>query len=298
MERDIVRMRQFCVKRYESGWSGNEIARELQIPRRTAYEWIKRYVGKEEFSNRPTRVKESFTDERTKKYVLRLREKFNWGPAKVEGFIRVNRPEGIIPLDHNKIYNLFVEAGVNNKLDYIRCTWGKKRFAREHSNTTWQTDFKLLDNDNWICTYLDDHSRFITNGKEFSENPTTEIALEILLKAGKKYGFPEQVLTDQGSEFFCAPKTGKEQGISQFTLTLNELGIQHIVASKRRPTTCGKIEAFHKGVQLEAPSIGLNYKQYLKYWNYKRPHQEIKYQYPATLYFKDFKNNTSASNLR
>lgn len=122
MGKDIVKMRQFCVRKYECGWSGNEIARELQIPRRTAYEWIKRYAGKEDFSNRPTRVKESFTDVRTKKYVLKLREKFNWGPAKVEGFIRVNKPEGITPISHNKIYALFVEAGVNNKLDYIRKT--------------------------------------------------------------------------------------------------------------------------------------------------------------------------------
>lgn len=297
MEKDLVKMRKFCVRKYGCGWSGNDIARELQVPRRTVYEWIKKYAGKECLANKPTRVKDNHVDDHTRRYVLRLREKFNWGPSKVEGFIKVNRPEKITPLSHNKIYDLFVEAGVNNKLDYIRRTWGKKRFAREHSNTLWQTDFKLLDNDNWICTYLDDHSRFVTNGKEFSENPTTEIALEIFMKASKKYGFPEQVLTDQGSEFYCAPKIGKKQGISTFTQTLNELGIQHIIASKRRPTTTGKIEAFHKGIQLEAPSIGLNYKKYLKYWNYKRPHQEIKYQFPATLYFKDFKNNISASNL-
>lgn len=296
MKRDIIKMRKFCVRKYDSGWSGNDIARELQLPRSTVYEWIKKYISKEDFTNKPTRVKDNLIDDNTRCYVLKLREKFNWGPSKVEGFIKVNKPDGIIPLSHNKIYALFVEAGVNNKLDYIRRTWGKKRFAREHSNTLWQTDFKLLDNDNWICTYLDDHSRFITKGKEFSENPTTEIALEIFMKAGKKYGFPEQVLTDQGSEFYCAPKVGKEQGISMFAQTLNALGIQHIVASKRRPTTVGKLEAFHKGVQLEAPSIGLNYQQYLKYWNYKRPHQEINYQYPATLYFKDFKNKNSLDN--
>ncbi len=289
MERDIVQMRKFCIRKYKSGWSGDRIASELQKPRSTVYDWISRYDEKSDFANMPTRIKDNCVDVYTKRYVLRLREKFNWGPSKIEGFIRVNRPEGVVPLSHNKIYTVFVEVGVNNKLDYIRKTWGKKKFAREHSNTMWQTDFKLLDNDNWICTYLDDHSRFITHGREFSENPSTEIALEIFMKASKKYGFPEQVLTDQGSEFYCTPKTGKEQGITRFTKTLNELGIQHIVASKRRPTTTGKIEAFHKGVQLEAPSIGMNYKQYLSYWNNQRPHQEIGYQYPATLYFKDFK---------
>ncbi|MBI4155535.1 hypothetical protein HY498_05635, partial [Candidatus Woesearchaeota archaeon] len=51
----------------------------------------------------------------------------------------------------------------------------------------------------------------------------------------------------------------------------------------------GKIEAFHKGIQCEAPKIGLNYKRYIRYWNNQRPHQELKYKFPKDVYFKDFK---------
>lgn len=54
MERDIVRMREFCIRKYKSGWGGNEIARELQIPRRTAYDWINRYSERSNLANRPT----------------------------------------------------------------------------------------------------------------------------------------------------------------------------------------------------------------------------------------------------
>jgi len=63
MERDIVRMREFCIRKYKLGWSGDRIASELQKPRSTIYDWISRYDEKSDFSNRPTRVKEDCVDE-------------------------------------------------------------------------------------------------------------------------------------------------------------------------------------------------------------------------------------------
>src|SRR3989344_1400697 len=261
MEESLIRKRAYAIRRYKQGWSGNQIARELQKPRSTIYEWVNKYPNydKEQLYDKPRGRIRMSVDKRTRVYVIRLREKWNWGPVKIQGYIRVYAPHNIQRIGHNKIYSILVEEGLNMPLDFVRKTWGTKRFCRLYSNSLWQTDFKLLDNDNWICTYLDDHSRFLTKGKEFSENPTGEIALEIFMKAGKKYGFPEQVLTDQGTEFYDAPKKGKKQGISKFTRTLNELGVKHIVASKRRPTTIGKLESFHRGVQHEAPKIGLNY---------------------------------------
>ena len=290
MERELIKMRQFALRKAQQGWSGNKIAEELHIPRRTAYAWLVKYRSCEEaqLANHPTRVKIP-VETKTRKEIIRLREKWNWGPNKIEGYIRAQKPHGIDPIGHKKIHALLVEEDLNRPIDYVRTTWGTRRFCRLHSNSLWQTDFKLLDNDNWICTYLDDHSRFILRGKEFTDNPTGEIALEILKKATTHYGVPEAILTDQGTEFYCAPAKGKDHGISTYTQTLLEWGISHIVASKRRPTTIGKIEAFHKGVQYEAPDIGLTFKNYIPYWNNRRPHQELHYQYPREVYFKDFK---------
>lgn len=292
MERDVIKMRGFAIKKYREGWSGNRIAKELQIPKRTAYSWVSKYQNcdKQGLSNKPLGRNTMIVDNKTRRYIIRLREKWDWGPAKIEGYLREYGPEDIDRISHNKIYSILVEEGLNLPIDFVRKTWGKKRFCRLHSNSLWQTDFKLLDNDNWICTYIDDHSRFIPGGKEFSENITGEIALEILEKAGKKYGFPEQILTDQGTEFYDAPAKGRKQGITYFTKRLIELGIQHIIASKRRPTTIGKLEAFHKGVQYEALKLELDYKRYVRYWNNQRPHQELKYKIPKDVYFKDFKN--------
>jgi transposase len=48
--RDVVRMRWWCRRKREHGWSGNKIAAHLQVPKRTVYDWITKYrgCGKEE----------------------------------------------------------------------------------------------------------------------------------------------------------------------------------------------------------------------------------------------------------
>jgi transposase InsO family protein len=236
--------------------------------------------------NRPSKV-EMEVDDRTRKFVLRLREKHNWGPCRIEKYIRMTRPEGIQPIGHCLIYTVFVEEGVNQPIDFIRKTWGKRRFQRMHSNSLWQADFKLTDDDEWLLTFLDDHSRFVP-GARIEHDATTDFALKLFKKCGKKYGFPEQVLTDQGTQFYCADKEGKKQGESEFTQTLRELGVQHIVASKRRPTTIGKVERFHRTYNEEAwrhRTLGA----FLRYYNYGRPHQALDYQFPAEVYFRDLR---------
>ena len=68
-------------------------------------------------------------------------------------------------------------------------------------------------------------------------------------------------------------------------------GIEHIVASVRRPSTIGKIEAFHKAYAYEAwmyPS----HQSFVTYWNYERPHQGIGYLYPADVYFRDLRDTS------
>jgi len=93
---------------------------------------------------------------------------------------------------------------------------------------------------------VDDHSRFITGSVKVWD-PTGENAVQLLEKAVRKYGVPEQILTDRGTRF--KPARGET---SDFARHCQIMGIEHITASKRRPTTIGKIEAFHKAYEVEA----------------------------------------------
>jgi transposase InsO family protein len=130
-----------------------------------------------------------------------------------------------------------------------------------------------------MISYQGDHSRFIT-GSAKVWNPTGEYAISLLDRAVSKHGVPEQILTDQGTQF--KPARG---GISAFRRHCIELGIEHITASVRRPTTCGKIEAFHKAYQTESHLFNKHW-SFIRYYNYTRPHEGIKYLTPAEIYLK------------
>ena len=138
-----------------------------------------------------------------------------------------------------------------------------------------------------MISILDDHSRFIP-GSRIHHNPTTEHAIKLLEESIRQYGKPDQILTDRGTQFYPA----RGEGPSTFTEFCSGNSIEHIVASVRRPSTIGKIEAFHKAYTIEA-SMFSNHKQFVDYWNYERPHQGLSYLYPADVYFRDLKRDTS-----
>ena len=208
--------------------------------------------------------------------VIKLRERYEWGPKKIAGYLSRRG----FTVDNNQAYKIICEAGLNHPIVEPRKTWGTKRFVREHNISLWQADFKLCSNDWWMISYQDDHSRFITGSTKIW-SPTGENAMLLLDKAVKRYGAPKQILTDQGTQF--KPARGE---ISAFDIHCTELGIEHICASVRRPTTCGKIEAFHKAYEMESYLFKMHW-SFIRYYNYVRPHEGINYLTPAEIYLKD-----------
>jgi transposase InsO family protein len=139
--------------------------------------------------------------------------------------------------------------------------------------------------DEWMISYLDDHSRFIA-GSRIHHNPTAKHAIKLLEEAVRQYGKPTQIQTDRGTQFY--PARG---GRSAFTEFCSGNGIEHIVTSVRRPSTIGKIEAFHKAYAYESWMFP-THSEFIHYWNYERPHQGIHYLYPAHVYYKDLRDTS------
>jgi transposase InsO family protein len=289
MNREVKR-RRWIVRKIEQGESVKNICAGARCSRASVYRWWNTYKegsweALEIKSTKPHTI-HRVVDKKTKEQILSLRRKYGWGPTKIEGHLRQHSISGVKTIGHNAIYRILCSSNLNNPIDKPRKTWGKTRFEREHSNSLWQGDFKLLDNDHWMLTYMDDHSRFIV-GSSVMWNPTTKNALKLFKRCTRKHDTPTQVLTDRGTQFYCSEKTGKETGVSTFTTTLNEMGTKHIVASVRRPTTTGKIENFHKQYQEEIWIVKNNHPAYIKYWNYKRPNGAIQYKYPYEVYYTD-----------
>jgi len=281
-----LRRRRWIVSRKLEGCRSTEIATALRIDERTVYRWWHVYrkhgwAGLQVKSHKPHMIHR--TPQETVELILQLRRARNWGPCRIEGYLRNYAKQSRV--SHTTIHKLLNQAGLNNPIETPRRVWSKRRFERAHSNSLWQADFKLTEQDEWMISFLDDHSRFIP-GSRVHHNPTAEHAIKLLEKSVKQYGKPDQILTDRGTQFY--PARG---GISEFTKYCSGNGIEHIVASVRRPSTIGKIEAFHKAYTIEA-SIYPTHKEFVNYWNYQRPHQGIGYFYPADVYFRDLTHHS------
>ena len=278
LERDWEKLRKWIVRRRLENIPVTVICAQAKISRKVFYFWWNRYQAEgwnglqEKQRGRPKRPE---LDGSLKKKVVKLRERYCWGPNKIAGHLKHKG----FSIDHNQAYRIICEAGLNHPLSQPRKTWGTKRFQRKHCNSLWQADFKLCSDDNWMISYQDDHSRFITGSTKIW-SPTGENAILLLEKAVRRYGVPKQILTDQGTQF--KPARG---GTSEFAIVCKELGIEHITASVRRPTTIGKIEAFHKAYANEAHLFHTHW-TFIRYYNHTRPHEALNYLTPATIYLK------------
>jgi len=265
-------------KRVKHGWTVNKICSHFRINRDTFYYHWNSYKqhGWDGLAIKP-RTPHTIhrTPDNVVKDIVRIRNRFNYGPNKIEAYLKQNG----ISIGHNTIHRILVGNNLNNPIDYQRKTWGKSRFERNHSNSLWQADWKLTDDDMWMITFLDDHSRFVV-GSKIDINATAEAAMHLLEKCISKFDSPKQLLTDQGIQFHDT------NGISSFTQFCTDNKIEHILASKRRPTTIGKVERWHRTYDEEHTKFD-SLRKFVHYYNYVRINQAINYMTPAQVYFRD-----------
>lgn len=167
-----------------------------------------------------------------------------------------------------------------------------KRFERARPNQLWQTDLFtfVLKRENrrvHLVGFLDDHSRFLV-GYGLHATASGALVRETLLAAVANFGAPQEVLTDNGTQYVTW------RGKSEFTKMLEQRGIKQIVATPRHPETLGKVERFwgtlwrecvetavFRGLDDARRRIGL----FIDHYNFQRPHSGIEGLVPADRYF-------------
>jgi len=167
-----------------------------------------------------------------------------------------------------------------------------KRFERARANQLWQTDqfTFVLKRENrrvHLVGFLDDHSRFMV-GYGLHATASGALVRETLLAAIANFGAPEEVLTDNGTQYVTW------RGKSEFTKVLEQRGIKQIVATPRHPETLGKVERFwgtlwrecvetavFRGLDDARARIGL----FIDHYNFQRPHSGVDGMVPADRYF-------------
>jgi transposase InsO family protein len=167
-----------------------------------------------------------------------------------------------------------------------------RSFERARPNQLWQTDLftfvlKRQNRRLYLVAFLDDYSRFLVSyGLHASQS--SALVLEVLRAGLSSYGPPEEVLTDNGSQYVTW------RGKSAFSKELEKRGIRQVVSRPRHPQTLGKIERFwgtlwrecvEAAIFLDLGDAQRRVGLFIDHYNFQRPHQGIGGLVPADRFF-------------
>jgi transposase InsO family protein len=277
-----------------SGLPAGDFGALVGVSKHTLYGWKKRFdqEGPAGLMDRPRGgPKGSKLPELTKRAILMLKEANpDWGCQRISDMLSRGPA---LPASPNSVARVLKENGYELEDIPTRPHPDKvRRFERARPNQLWQTDIFtfLLKRQNrrvYLVGFQDDHSRFVT-GFGLHASQSTAMVLEVLRTALNAYGTPEEILTDNGTQYVTW------RGKSAFSKELEKRGIRQVVASPRRPQTLGKIERFwgtlwrecvETAVFLDLADAQRRIGHFIDYYNFQRTHQGIDGLVPADRFF-------------
>ena len=164
-------------------------------------------------------------------------------------------------------------------------------FERSTPNQMWQSDiftFRLGGRYAYLIGFIDDYSRYVV-GLEMYRSQTADQVLEVYRRAVGEYGVAKEMLTDRGRQYT------NWRGSTRFERELGKDRVRHIKSQAHHPMTLGKVERFWKTIYEEflvRAQFGSfeeareRIRQWVQYYNHKRPHQGIGGLCPADRYFE------------
>ena len=164
-------------------------------------------------------------------------------------------------------------------------------FERSRPNQLWQSDimtFRLAGRNAYLIGFIDDYSRYIT-ALGLYRSQTAEHVLETYRRGVAEYGVPREMLTDNGRQYT------NWRGKTRFEREMKKDRVRHIRRRPHHPMTLGKIERFwksilgeflHRGQFDSFENAAERTALWVKYYNYKRPHQGIGGLCPADRFFE------------
>jgi len=277
-----------------SGLPATDFGALVGITNHTLYAWKKAFdeQGPGGLMDKPKGGPRSMKlHELTKRTILMLKEKNpDWGCQRISDML-LRGPA--LPASPSTVAKVLHDAGYESKEEATRPHRDHVRsFERARPNQMWQSDLftftlKRQNRRVYLVAFMDDHSRFIVSfGLHASQS--TALVLEVLRAGITSYGSPEEILTDNGSQYITW------RGKSAFSRELEKRGVRHVVAAPRRPQTLGKVERFWGTLWRELLEtetfidlgdarnrIGL----FIDHYNFQRPHQGVGGLVPADRFF-------------
>jgi transposase InsO family protein len=276
-----------------SGFSAKEFATLVGVNKHSLYAWKQKFdkEGPAGLEDKPRGSGDSKLNELTRRTILMIKKAHpEYGCERisymlVRGPALAASPGTVAKVLHDAGYVLSEEP-THKHGDMVR------RFERASPNQLWQTDLftfvlKLQTTRVYLVGFMDDHSRFVV-GYGLHASQSTALTLEVLRAAIASYGRPEEILTDNGTQYVTW------RGKSAFTKECEKRGIKQIVSAPKHPQTLGKIERFWGTLWRECVEsavfqdladarrrIGL----FIDHYNFQRPHSALGGLVPADRFF-------------
>jgi transposase InsO family protein len=277
-----------------SGLPAADFAALVGVSKHTLYAWKKRFdtQGPAGLMDQPKGgPRGSRLPDLTKRTILMLKQANpEWGCQRISDML-VRGPA--LPASASAVAQVLHEAGYQMEEVPTRPHPDKIRFfERAKPNQLWQTDLftfvlKRQNRRVYLVAFMDDHSRFIVSyGLHASQS--SALVLEVLRSGITSYGSPEEILTDNGSQYVTW------RGKSAFTKELEKRGIKQVVAKPRRPQTLGKVERFwgtlwreciESAVFIDMGDAQRRIGLFMDHYNFQRCHQGIDGSTPADRFF-------------
>lgn len=240
----------------QDGWKVVEVARRLGVSRQAVHVWLKRYeagglAALADHSHRPRWCPHQIKAE-VEAAICELRRLHpGWGPRRIEHQLGKRGLE-VVP-SRSSIYRCLRGHGLIELRRRKRRRDEFRRWERDRPMELWQMDVVggvLLEDGSElkVLTGIDDHSRFCV-AAGLMRKATSQNVCAIFAAALKRYGIPDEILTDNGKVFTLRFGPHPVEGL--FDRICRENGISHRHTGIRSPTTTGKIERFHQTLRKE-----------------------------------------------
>lgn len=278
------------------GRTVTEVAERYGVARQTVHRWLRRYEsdgldGLEDRSHRPKGCPHQMPA-RVEAALVALRMVHpHWGPKRLAWELEQRGIVEVAP-SGSAIYRSLKRQGLVQARKRRRRREDYKRWQRQRPMELWQMDVVggvALQNGRYlkVVTGIDDHSRFCVLAAVITSETARAVAAAFV-GALRRYGIPEEVLTDNGTVF-----TGRRRvrpGEVLFERICRENGITPRLTAPRSPTTTGKVERFHKTMRtellrgrvfadLEEAQTAID--AWVEEYNHRRPHQALEMATPS-----------------
>jgi transposase InsO family protein len=313
VELSVVEQRYRAVLAVERGEPKIVVAAQFGVSRQTLHTWLTRYAqhglaGLLDRTHRPPSCPHQASAEVESRVCELRREHPRWGPRRIAHELAAGIADGSALPGKSTVHRILRRHGLIEPGRRRGKHRTYRRWERQAPMALWQLDivggvFLTDGTECKVVTGVDDHSRFCVMATVVPRATGRAVCLAFA-EALRRYGVPEEVLTDNGKQF--TDRFGKG-GEVLFDRICRDNAITHRLTQPASPTTTGKVERFRKTLRREfldhtEPFETLLAAQaavdtYVTGYNCDRPHQALEMGYPAQRFTPSQQQRTHSEEL-